>query len=234
MVIAWMQEWTMEVVDIETAFLYGILDKQIFMQIHEGLGTLLDMNFDDEECLVLDKAIYGLVQAARQFHKRLTSVMESEMGFSKCLGDECLLIRTTNEGAVIVCVYINDTLCVGDKEAIEEFKIELKHHFLIKEEGEMQKYVGCKVKKIGSKSLIMYQDDLFNKIEKIFGDNTKDMQIHGAPAGGSEHIKRPDEGEPKIDREEQRLYRSGVGLLVYLSQRVSRFNMYIKSFYYFY
>ena len=80
----------MEVVDIETAFLYGILDEEIYMKIPEGLETYLETNFEEEDCLVLDKAIYGLVQAARQFHKRLTSVMENEMGFMKCLADECL------------------------------------------------------------------------------------------------------------------------------------------------
>ena len=30
----------------------------------------------------------------------------------------------------------------------------------------MKEYVGCKVKKTGKKSLIMYQNDLINKIEK--------------------------------------------------------------------
>ena len=36
------------------------------------------------------------------------------------------------------------------------------------------------------------------------------------PAGSSEHIKRPDENEPKISREDQRKYRSDLGMLLYL------------------
>ena len=36
----------------------------------------------------------------------------------------------------------------------------------------MKEYVGCKVKKTGKKSLIIYQDDLINKIEKNFGELT--------------------------------------------------------------
>ena len=84
--------------------------------------------------------------------------METEMGFLKCMADDCLLMRTTEKGTVtvIVCVYIDDTLCLGKKEAISDFKNELKKHFAIKEEGEMKQYVGCKVKKTGTKSLIMY------------------------------------------------------------------------------
>ena len=37
MVLALMSNWEMEVVDIETAFLYGILEEEIFMKIPEGL-----------------------------------------------------------------------------------------------------------------------------------------------------------------------------------------------------
>ena len=42
-----------------------------------------------------------------------------------------------------------------------------------KEEGEMKKYVGCKVERRDRDNLIMFQDDLINKIEKIFGDKVK-------------------------------------------------------------
>ena len=206
----------MEVVDIETAFLYGVLDEEIFMKIPEGLDEYLESTFENNECLILDKAIYGLVQATRQFHKKLTKVMENKMGFLKCMADECLLMRTTEKGTVIVCVYIDDTLCLGEKEVISEFKNELKKHFAIKEEGEMKEYVGCKVSKTGKKSLIMYQDDLIKKMDRIFGDEVRKMQSYGMPAGTGDHVKRPNEDEPTVDKEEQRLYRSGVGLLLYL------------------
>ena len=113
------------------------------------------------------------------------------MGFVRCRADECLLFRTTNNGMIVVCVYIDDILCAGNKEAIQEFKREIKQHFVIKEEGEMKEYVGCKVKRTGEKSLIMYQDDLINKIDRIFGKEANKLQIYGMPAGTGEHIKRP-------------------------------------------
>ena len=96
------------------------------------------------------------------------------MGFDKCLADECLLRKETKKGTVIVCVYIDDALCVGDKEAINELKKEISLQFAIKEEGEMREYVGCKVERRGRDNLIMFQDDHINKIEKIFGEKVKD------------------------------------------------------------
>ena len=83
------------------------------------------------------------------------------------------------------------------KRAIQEFKYEIKNHFAIKE-GEMKEQIGCKVKKTGMNSPIMYQDDLINKIEKNFGELIKNMQEYAMPAGSGEHIKRLDENVPWV------------------------------------
>ena len=70
----------------------------------------------------------------------------------------------------------------------------------------MKEYVGSKVERRGRDNLIMIQDDLINKIEKIFRDKVKNMQEYGMLAESREHIKRPDEGEPtlgKVDKNNQ-------------------------------
>ena len=60
-----------KVVDINNAFLNGDLDHKIFMKIPEGYKECIQ-DYDEDKALKLDKAIYGLVQAARQFWKKLT------------------------------------------------------------------------------------------------------------------------------------------------------------------
>ena len=55
-----------KVVDINNAFLNGDLDHEIFMKMPEGYKECIQ-NYDEEKALKLDKVIYGLVQAARQF-----------------------------------------------------------------------------------------------------------------------------------------------------------------------
>ena len=57
----------LEIVDVETAFLYGDLDEEIYMKIPPGFAKYLGTEVEKEECLILLKSIYGLVQAARQF-----------------------------------------------------------------------------------------------------------------------------------------------------------------------
>jgi hypothetical protein len=52
-------DMTSTVVDIETAFLHGDLDKEIYMEIPKGL----EIKYNKK--LMLRKTIYGLVQSAR-------------------------------------------------------------------------------------------------------------------------------------------------------------------------
>ena len=59
-------DWDADIVDIETAFLYGNLDKEIYMKVPEGLAKYLYTKDDYHNCLVLIQAMYSLVQAARQ------------------------------------------------------------------------------------------------------------------------------------------------------------------------
>ena len=151
-----MYNWDFEIVDIETAFLYGELDEEIYMKMPEGLSMYQGKENDDSECLILDKSIYGLVQAARQFHKKLVSVLTEKMNFKKCFGDECLLMRDDDNGSVVLCVYIDDTLCAGHKKALKVFKEELKNFFATKEEGKLDEYVGCQIKRINEKCIIMH------------------------------------------------------------------------------
>ena len=211
-----MYKWDFEIVDIETAFLYGELEEEIYMKVPEGMSLYQGIENDKEDCVILDKSIYGLVQAARQFHRKLVSVLTTQMNFTKCVGDECLLMRKNSRGSVVLCVYIDDTLCAGHKEALKLFKEELKTFFATKEEGKLEEYVGCQIKKINEKCIIMHQTELLNKIERIFGEDIKNMASRDMPFGTNSRVVRPGEGEELITKEEQTKYRSGIGMLLYL------------------
>jgi Reverse transcriptase (RNA-dependent DNA polymerase) len=62
--------------DVETAFLYGTLDEEIYMELPEGykkyLQELLGKIYSSQEhCVMLLCALYGLVQAAPQWYKKI-------------------------------------------------------------------------------------------------------------------------------------------------------------------
>ena len=58
------------IADVETAFLHGDLGEDIYMECPEGLDAEIN------ECLKLLKSIYGLVQAARQWWKKLIEILK--------------------------------------------------------------------------------------------------------------------------------------------------------------
>ena len=65
-----------DIVDIEMAFLYGNLKEEFFMKQPEGLEYMEnENNLNNEDALVLKQSIYGLVQAARQFFKKVSDVL---------------------------------------------------------------------------------------------------------------------------------------------------------------
>ena len=216
LILGMIYEWDFEIVDIETAFLYGELEEEIYMKVPEGLSIYLNVEYNDEDCVILDKSIYGLVQAARQFHRKLISVLMNEMNFKKCAGDECLLMRESESGTVVICVYIDDTLCAGPKKALDIFKAELRNFFATKEEGKMDEYVGCQIKRINRDCLVMHQKELMKKLERIFNDDIQALRSRKIPLGTNQRIIRPKEGEKLISKEEQTKYRSGIGMLLYL------------------
>ena len=64
---------------------------------------------------MLIKAMYGLVQAAHQYYKKLTRVTVTKMEFVKCEADGCILIQVDNIGTMILCIYVNNRLVIGIK-----------------------------------------------------------------------------------------------------------------------
>jgi hypothetical protein len=80
--------------DIETAFLYGDLEEELWMEIPDGYEKYLydyhNKTMDIKlYCLKLKKAIYGLVQAARQWWKKFKSVLQS-LDYYPSRADPCL------------------------------------------------------------------------------------------------------------------------------------------------
>jgi hypothetical protein len=58
--------------DVETAFLNGNLSEEIFMKIPDGYKMINKKKVTEGKVLKLDKSIYGLVQAARQCHEKIS------------------------------------------------------------------------------------------------------------------------------------------------------------------
>ena len=71
--------------------------------------------------LLMLKAIYGLVQAARKYWKKFTKTLKGKLGFKGGDADPCLWWKRGAHGILLIAIYVDDCLCVGKTAAIEEF-----------------------------------------------------------------------------------------------------------------
>ena len=213
-----MYGWNAEIVDVETAFLYGDLEETIFMKVPDGYEIVnKDKKIDSsKQCMRLIKTIYGLTQAARQFFKKISAVLTEKLNMKKCLADQCLFGRKTSKGSVLITIYIDDTLCVGKQAAIDELKSDLAKHFSTKEEGPLNEYVGCEVIREGKSKLFMSQQVLLKKLERTFGSLVEKLPIYKTPSGTGFRVERCVDADKRIGDEKQSMYRSGIGMLLFL------------------
>ena len=104
------------VMDVETAFLYGQIDEEIFMKSPIGMEEI-DPGSSSEDCYQLLKGIYGLCQAARQFWKTFVNTTKQEpFGFQVSPADPCMLFKENDLGVCIIITYVDDMLIIGKNE----------------------------------------------------------------------------------------------------------------------
>ncbi len=207
-----------ESIDVETAFLYGDLEEEIYMTVPEGLTYFEDIPEVESMCTKLTATIYGLVQAARQFWKKFVKTLTDpwKLGFRKSKADPCILVKRDKKmGPMLIYTYVDDLAIFGTPEGRAWMKTEIKRYFNIKEEGKLTEYTGVKITET-EKGYILRQDEIIDRMEKNFGYSLKDVKSCESPMKPGYSIKRPQKLEDCISPIDQKKYRSGVGSLNYL------------------
>ena len=133
-----------KVVDIDNAFLNGDLEHEIYMKIPERYDEVINPRVDKEDCLISQKAIYGLVQAASQFWKKIVDKMQ-EGGFKLSEADPCMLYKEDEKWVCIIIIYIDDRLIIGKEEAIDDAIKVLQGHFQVKEPTRLEDCLGVQI-----------------------------------------------------------------------------------------
>ena len=99
------EDWEIEVLDVKTAFLYGNLDEELYMEQPEGFVK----QGQERKVYPLKKALYGLKQAAVAWNKQANKSLKS-LGFERCLSDTGVYTLTKNNSIIVVVLYVDDVL----------------------------------------------------------------------------------------------------------------------------
>ena len=66
----------------------------------------------NNDCIILNKCIYGLVQAAQQYYKKAVEILKSS-GFVGGSIDPCLYVKRSAKGVVHVALYRDNMFSYG-------------------------------------------------------------------------------------------------------------------------
>lgn len=125
--------------DIETAFLYGKCDTDIYMEQPEGAHD------GSSKVAQLVMALYGLRQAPMIWHQTLATVLES-MGFKTVDGDVCLFEKGKDSNYCAMLVYVDDFIVAATSlKCIAEVIATLRKRFVVKDLGQPTHYLGIQI-----------------------------------------------------------------------------------------
>ena len=194
-------------VDIDNAFLNGDLEHEIYVKIPEGYDEVINKDVDKEYCLILQKATYGLVQAARQFWKKIVDKLQ-EGGFQFSEADQCMLYKEDEKEICIIIIYIDDMLIIGKEEAIDAAIKALQGHFQDKDPTRLEDYLGVQiVQSDDDKKDWLGRPTIIKSLENQFGERVAKKKMTIMP-GTPGFIGGKVDDISKVDEKTQSMYRS--------------------------
>jgi len=127
--------------DVETAFLNADLKEEVYIAVPEGLQVAEGCN-----CLRLNKALYGLKQSPREWYDNINGFLQS-LSFKRLQSEHCLYFYSKDEEICIISLYVDDLIIAGsNKEVTNRVKTCLKRRYAMKDLGDVDEILGCKVK----------------------------------------------------------------------------------------
>ena len=202
--LAALKDWYISGLDVKTAFLYGELDEELYMEQPEGFKDPKNKN----KVMRLKKAIYGLKQAALAWWKAL----DKSMATLSCM---CLVsdsgIFVNKEKTIVIIVYVDNVLFLGaNKKDISSLKQRFMKIWECRDLGDTQEFLRmCIIKSNGQ--IKIDQVDYLNKVLQQF--NLLNVKAPPTPLPEG-YQPRPNTGS--ADPELHSKFQQVIGSLLYI------------------
>lgn len=194
--------------DVDSAYLYGKLDEEIYMSQPEGF---VDPKHPNYVCKLL-RSLYGLKQAAKVWNQTLHDFLLANE-FHQSVADPCIYYYSTGSKRIFLAVYVDDLLIVCATETQRDFvKKLLMAKFNMKDLGEAHYILGIQLERENDGSITLSQSTyLCNALEQFGMSDCKPLST--PTCGGDIAVaKLAQKDEFMADPS---LYRQAVGKLNY-------------------
>ncbi|GJR67207.1 retrovirus-related pol polyprotein from transposon TNT 1-94 [Tanacetum coccineum] len=135
------KSFTVYQMDVKTAFLYGPLKEEVYVNQPDGFVDPLTLT----KVYRLKKALYGLKQAPRAWYDELSNFLVSN-GFSKGSIDPTLFITKHGEDILLVQIYVDDIIFGSTNPNLSKRFGKLMHSkFDMSMMGELKFFLGIQI-----------------------------------------------------------------------------------------
>ena len=211
--------------DAVTAFLQGDVEEEIYLEQPKGFAD------GSERVCKLNRAIYGLKQAGRQWNVKLDTSLK-EIGLRSCKMDPC--IYYTRDLELMIAIYVDDFLIFyKDATKLNDLKKTLCTKFKMKDMGSAKGCIGIRIKQSAG-SIELDQETYVNEVLRRFG--MLDSKPIGNPCDTNVKLSKCMVVEENAEKSCGNVpYQQAVGCLLFIAQAtrpdisfavndVSRFN----------
>nr|GEX62498.1 hypothetical protein [Tanacetum cinerariifolium] len=199
------KSFTVYQMDVKTAFLYGPLKEEVYVNQPDGFVN----PYHPDQFYRLKKALYGLKQPPRAWYNELSEFLLSK-GFSKGSIDPTLFITKHRGDILLVQIYVDDIIFGSTNPNLSKrFEILMHSKFEMSMMGELKLFLGIQIHQ-SPRGILINQAKYAQEILKKHGMTSCDTV--GTPMA-TKHLDADLSGT-LVD---QVKYRSMVGALMYLT-----------------
>ncbi|GJT90287.1 retrovirus-related pol polyprotein from transposon TNT 1-94 [Tanacetum coccineum] len=199
------KSFTVYQMDVKTAFLYGPLKEEVYVNQLDGFVD----PYHPHQVYLLKKALYGLKQALRVWYDELSNFLVSK-GFSKGSIDPTLFITKHGEDILLVQIYVDDIIFGSTNPKLSKRFEKLMHSkFDMSMMGELKFFLGIQIHQ-SPRGIFINQAKYPQEILKKHGMTSCDSI--GTPMA-TKHL----DADLSVTPVDQTKYRSMVGALMYLT-----------------
>ena len=217
--------------DITTAFLYGDMKCDVYMDVPDGYKphTHAEKQFLQEQpnhlcspqrtgprtrpaqiVVKLNRTLYGCKQAAWAWNQKLSTFLHS-IGFTQLKSDTCIYIHTRNNRRIILTTYVDDILVAYKHPNDLQWVIEnIRKHFKFKNLGKLKYCLGLEITCSSSLQYSLSQTGYITRMAEKY--NIRPSKTPRVPLPASANLE--DVTSPTVD---QTKYRSLIGAIIYVS-----------------
>lgn len=169
--------WDPIQLDIVTAYLYGTIQEDIYMEQPKGFAVAGN---EDKVCK-LKKSIYGLKQSGERWYSELSATLGS-LGMKSTTYEPCLFISANKD--LYLGLYVDDMIIVGHlKTKTMALIAELEKVYKVKNLGRPTQLLGLAIGSDNSGGIFVSQEEYIKEVARnanLADTHNKDVPIPGS------------------------------------------------------